>query len=92
MTGVQGIGVSTPRAAEVAEATAGFASELHMPKGGMFTNGMLSMIVAAGRLLVRQRFSGSTTSALGATPKLHIRLAPLQTWRLMGLLGQVHGE
>ena len=37
--GTQGIGVSTPRAADVAEATVGFASELHMPNGMIFTMG-----------------------------------------------------
>jgi hypothetical protein len=38
--GVHGIGVNTPRAADVAEATEGFATELHIPKGMMFTIGM----------------------------------------------------
>src|SRR6266481_7749420 len=37
------------------------------------------MIVAAGWLLVITRSTGSTVSVLGATPKLHIRTAPLQT-------------
>jgi hypothetical protein len=37
--GMQGIGVSTPSAAAVAEATAGFAMEKHMPKGMIFTSG-----------------------------------------------------
>ena len=48
MTGTHGIGVSTPRAAAVAAATVGFASDWHIPNGGMFTIGMLSMMVAAG--------------------------------------------
>jgi hypothetical protein len=39
VAGTQGIGVNTPQAAEVAEATVGFAIELHIPKGRMFTNG-----------------------------------------------------
>lgn len=39
MTGMHGMGVSTPRAAAVAAATVGFAMELHMPKGMMFTIG-----------------------------------------------------
>src|SRR3546814_4246805 len=49
VAGMQGIGVSTPIAAEVAEATVGFASEVHMPNGMMFSIGTGSMIVAAGR-------------------------------------------
>ena len=46
--GIQGIGVSTPQAAEVAEATDGLASERHMPKLGILTIGLLSMILAMG--------------------------------------------
>lgn len=37
--GTQGTGVSTPRAADVAAATAGLARLVHMPKGMMFTRG-----------------------------------------------------
>jgi hypothetical protein len=46
--GVQGIGVRTPKAAAVAAATAGLAGERHIPKGGIFTKGLLSIIFAAG--------------------------------------------
>src|SRR3546814_20246326 len=46
----------------------------------MFSIGTWSMIVAAGWLLDRVRLTGSTTSDDGATPKLHIRVAPLTTW------------
>jgi len=38
--GIQGMGVSTPRAAAVAAATVGFASDVHTPKGMMLTMGM----------------------------------------------------
>jgi len=38
--GMHGIGVRTPKAAAVAEATVGFASEVHMPNGRMFTIGL----------------------------------------------------
>lgn len=48
ITGIHGIGVSTPRAAAVADATAGFAGFEHNPNGIIFTNGLLSIIVAAG--------------------------------------------
>ena len=44
--GTQGMGVSTPQAAEVAEATVGFAKERHIPKEGMLTMGLLSMMLA----------------------------------------------
>ena len=46
--GVHGCGVSTPNAAAVAAATAGFASEVHIPKGCIFTIGAVSAIVATG--------------------------------------------
>ena len=48
VTGIQGMGVSTPNAAAVAAATVGFAGEVHMPKGMIFMNGLLSMILAIG--------------------------------------------
>jgi hypothetical protein len=37
---MHGMGVSTPKAAAVAAATEGFAGDMHMPKGMMFTKGM----------------------------------------------------
>jgi hypothetical protein len=48
VTGMHGIGVSTPIAAEVADATVGLARLVHMPNGIMFTIGLLSIILAAG--------------------------------------------
>lgn len=78
ITGTQGIGVSTPKAAAVAEATVGLAIDMHMPKGGMFIMGMLSMMVAAGApamvLLV-----GNTENAEGAIPKVQVIMAPAVT-------------
>ena len=79
VTGMQGIGVSTPIAADVAEATAGLARLVHIPKGMMFTIGLWSIIFAAGWLPDITRFSGKTTNELGATPNEHMRLAPLHT-------------
>jgi hypothetical protein len=38
--GIHGMGVRTPRAAAVAEATVGLANDMHMPKVGMFVMGM----------------------------------------------------
>lgn len=79
VTGTHGIGVSTPSAAAVAEATAGLEGVLHMPKVGMFTIGLKSMMLAAGGPPAIVLFAGSTTSALGATPKLHAIIAPATT-------------
>src|SRR6516164_1921039 len=39
VTGMQGMGVSTPKAAAVAAATDGFDGDMHMPNGMMFTIG-----------------------------------------------------
>ena len=38
--GMHGMGVSTPAAAAVADATVGFAGDLHIPNGLMFTMGL----------------------------------------------------
>ena len=76
ITGMHGIGVSTPRAAAVAAATCGFAREVHIPNGMMFTMGTLSMMQAAGILLHKTFPAGSTFSADGAIPKLHMSCAP----------------
>ena len=40
--GTHGIGVSTPIAAAVAEATVGFAMDVHMPQGPTFVMGAAS--------------------------------------------------
>jgi len=79
VTGTHGIGVSTPNAADVVAATAGFAGLVHIPKGIMFTIGMWSIIFAAGWFSVRTRFTGRTTNELGASPIVHIIDAPLHT-------------
>jgi len=79
ITGIQGIGVSTPNAAAVAAAMVGFAGDLHTPKGGIFTIGLLSIIVAAGFFSAMTLFAGSTINVLGAAPIVHIKLAPMFT-------------
>ncbi len=48
-TGIQGIGVCTPRAAGVAAITAGIVGELHIPNVGMFAIGIVSAMVAIGQ-------------------------------------------
>src|SRR6185369_10694513 len=62
----------------VADATVGLASDEHAPNGGMFMTGAKSVMLAEG-VLVRTRPSGSTTRLEGATPKLHIMVAPVHT-------------
>lgn len=79
ITGMQGIGVSTPKAADVAAATCGFVIVLHIPKGIMFRIGMLSMIVAAGILEARTLLVGMTFKVDGAIPKGHFNVAPKTT-------------
>lgn len=79
VAGMQGIGVSTPRAAAVAAATVGLAGLEHIPNGMMFSIGTWSMIVAAGMLLESVRFVGNTFSTDGATPNEHIIWAPCVT-------------
>src|ERR1041385_3568255 len=78
VTGTQGIGVKTPRAAAVAEATDGLAIDVHIPKVGMFFIGTKSMIFAAGVVAITC-FSGVTTRADGARPNEHINAAPAVT-------------
>jgi len=70
VAGIHGIGVKTPIAAAVADATIGLAMELHMPKGNMFTIGLLSIIFASG-MDVKVLFIGRTMRLPGAAPKLH---------------------
>ena len=79
VAGTQGMGVITPNLAAVAAATTGFAMLLQVPKGRIFTNGLWSMMFAAGMLLVTIPFTGKTISEEGAAPKLHCSIAPIQT-------------
>lgn len=79
VTGIQGIGVSTPRAAAVAAATIGLAGDVHMLKGRTLTKGMWSMIVAAGIFEVITILVGRTHSDEGAMPKEHCIIAPMHT-------------
>jgi hypothetical protein len=78
VAGMQGMGVKTPSAAAVAAATTGFDGLWHIPKGGMFIMGMLSMMLAAITLLVITVL-GVGMSELGAMPIEHCIIAPMQT-------------
>ena len=73
--GVQGAGVGTPNAAAVADITAGLDGQEHIPKGIILTIGLLSIIVAAGKLDVLTIELGIITNEDGATPKLHWQIA-----------------
>src|ERR1700733_7161707 len=88
VAGMQGIGVSTPRAAAVAAATVGLAGDVHIPKGMILTIGTWSMMFASGTMLVITLLTGNTTSELGAMPKLHCIIAPMQTCR--GMIRLLH--
>ena len=78
ITGTHGIGVSTPSAAAVAAATVGLASDWHIPKGGMFTPGAMSVMVATGRPSTIG-LCAATDSADGARPNEHMMVAPATT-------------
>jgi len=80
VSGMHGIGVSTPEAAAVAVATVGFDGVVHIPNGLIFTMGTWSMMLAAGWFPDNVRLTGSTPKDEGAMPKLHISTAPLTTW------------
>ena len=79
MTGMQGMGVSTPKAAAVAEATVGLAIDWHIPKGMMLTMGLLSMILAMGLFCTKGRMGSITMKDDGAIPNVHCSIAPAQT-------------
>jgi hypothetical protein len=78
VTGIQGMGVNTPNAAAVAEATVGLAIEEHTPKVAMLVMGMQSAMVAAGAPAL-VRLVGNTASGTGATPNEHVITAPAVT-------------
>ena len=84
-TGTHGMGVSTPSAAAVAAATVGFARLMHMPNGGMFIIGTMSLIVAAGLPSMSTRLVGSTFNVEGATPKLQVNIAVAVTFGGIGV-------
>jgi hypothetical protein len=74
--GVQGCGVKTPIAAAVAEETAGFAIELHMPNGVMLTLGTVLSEQTTTLFSASTPCSGITLSGVGAAPKEQHRETP----------------
>src|SRR3981189_2989955 len=77
--GIQGCGVNTPSAADVAAATCGLARLMHMPNGMMLTIEMWSMMLAAYWLPPITRLVGKTTRLDGVVPNEHISVALLTT-------------
>jgi hypothetical protein len=75
VAGIQGMGVRTPNAAAVADVTVGFVMLLHKPNGKILTNGILSIILAAGISTITG-LTCNTTNVEGAVPKVHERTAP----------------
>ena len=67
--GTQGIGVSTPDAAAVADATVGFAIELHIPN--VIGNFGISMMVAAIILEHNTVVCEVASSGAANVPKVH---------------------
>jgi hypothetical protein len=82
VAGTQGMGVNTPNAAAVAAATTGLDGLWHMPKGGTFMIGTLSMMFAAITALVCTVL-GVGISELGAMPIVHCITAFMHTWLAM---------
>ncbi len=71
VTGMQGMGVKTPKAAMVAARTMGLAILVQEAKGLMFTNGLKSMMLAMGPPAPITRLVGRTVKTEGAIPNEH---------------------
>jgi hypothetical protein len=80
-TGMQGIGVWTARAADVAAITAGFVGELHIPNVGMFAIGIVSAMVAIGSppAVTGGPFGTAVSGTGGPRPIVHDSMAALTT-------------
>lgn len=78
VTGTHGVGVSTPLAAVVAAAVAGFVNDEHIPKVGILVTGIESRIFAAG-FLSAVTVAIVTNKATGETPKEHDMVAVAAT-------------
>jgi len=71
VTGVQGRGTNTPKAAAVAAATAGLARLVQRPKGRILTKGTAQVMLPAGAPPPMVRVMGRTSRADGARPNVH---------------------
>lgn len=79
IAGIQGIGVNTPMAADVAAATVGFEGVMHIAKGGIFTIGLKSIIDAIGLFSAIPIVDGKTDRIEGAIPNVQVIVAPRVT-------------
>lgn len=77
--GIQGWGVSTPSAAAVADATAGLARLLHIPKLWMFTMPLPSVKVPTGFPFINTVVALVALNVDGVVPKEHLKVAPVVT-------------
>src|SRR4051812_3343595 len=77
--GMHGIGVSTPSAAEVADATVGLDRLLHMANGGMLVAGAMSEITPAGRPSTITFEDADGMKVAGAAPNEQLSIAPMTT-------------
>ena len=57
----------------------GFARDMQIPNGVMFTKGLLSMMFAMGLPSAMTRLRGKTLIGAGGPPNEHIRLSPVMT-------------
>jgi hypothetical protein len=80
VAGTQGIGVNTPDAAEVADATTGLASERHMPNEVTLTIGTWSATLAHARC-APSTVRGVGSREPGATPIVQRSVAPVQAMK-----------
>ncbi len=78
VTGIHGMGVSTPSAAAVAAATVGLDRLMQVANGGMLRIGTLSMMVPTG-VLPPTVVGGTAMNDDGAIPKLHVIIDPMVT-------------
>lgn len=92
MAGMQGAGVKTPKAAEVAAMTAGFVGAEHIPKDDMLTIGAKSMMFPCCLppiIIVRD---GLTTNGHGTIPKVQVIIADVTTYESIYLLFRSDAE
>ena len=79
ISGTHGIGVSTPQAAAVADATVGLLIDWHMPNDIIFVIGIMSVTLAMSMLPHLGLVGTVTISVDGDIPKVHCSIAPAHT-------------
>jgi len=57
----------------------GLKGDVHRANGAMLTKGLWSIVVAMGLFSVTIRSTGSTVNVDGATPIVHVNIAPFDT-------------